>query len=93
MKLDPVESPTIIKYRLVNEDNKHKFKYALTRAQFNICPNDDAREVFTSFDKTFTELYDKHFPVKSKTLNHKDEKSPWITDILINWMKIMVYNQ
>ena len=88
MTLDPDESPTIIKYRLVNEDTKRKFKYALTHAQFNICPNDDAREVFSSFDKTFTELYDKHFPIKSKTLNHKDEKSPWITDILINRMKI-----
>ena len=43
--------------------------------------------MFSGFNKGFTDLYDKHFPIKSKLLNHKDEKSPWVTEILIQKIK------
>ena len=85
--LSAPNTPTVIKYRLVNDDTKRKFKYALNHTQFNTCPNDEAKEVFSGFNNDFTDLYDKHFPIKSKTLNYKDEKSPWVTDILIQKIK------
>ena len=43
--------------------------------------------MFSGFNKEFSELYNKHFPIKSKILNHKDEKSPWVTEILIQKIK------
>ena len=46
--------------------SKRKFKYALSHIQFNTCPNDEAKEVFSGFNKGFTDLYDKHFPIKRK---------------------------
>ena len=85
--LSAPNTPTVIKYRLVNDDTKRKFKYALNHTQFNTCPNDEAKEVFSGFNNDFTDLYDKHFPIKSKTLNYKDEKSPWVTDTLIQKIK------
>ena len=50
---------------------------------FDISSSDEAREVFSEFCETFTELYDKIFPIKSKTLNYKDIRSPWVTDTLL----------
>merc|ERR1712030_52244 len=87
VRLSAPNTPTVIKYRLVNDDTKRKFKYTLNHTQFNTCSNDEAKEVFSGFNNDFTDLYDKHFPIKSKTLNYKDEKSPWVTDTLIQKIK------
>ena len=43
--------------------------------------------MFSGFGGTFNELYDKYFPIMSKTLNNKDIKSPWINDYLKDKMK------
>ena len=74
---------TIIQYRLVDDLTKSTSKNALTYTQFNTCTTDEAKEVFSEFSETFTELYDKTFPIKSKTLNYKDIRSPWVTDTLL----------
>ena len=39
--------------------------------------------MFSEFSEIFTELYDKNFPIKSKALNYKDIRSPWVTDTLL----------
>ena len=70
--LSAPNTPTTIQYRLANDSCKRKFKSALTHSHFNICPDVEAKEVFTAFNKTFTDHYDKKFPIKIKTLNHKD---------------------
>ena len=86
-KIDTNDSK-IIKYRLISENSKRKFKNALNRSIININQHDSAREVFTNFNQTFNKLYDKYFPILTKTTSHKDEVKPWISDILINQMKI-----
>ena len=82
------ETPKTIQYRLVNDETKRNFRYALTHTSFNLNINDDAKDVFPQFNEAFAALYDKHFPIKEKTLTHKAESKPWITDTLINRMKI-----
>ena len=81
--LSAPNTPTVIQYRVVDDLSKGKFKNDLTHTQFNTCTTDEAKEVFSEFSETFTELYDKNFPIKSKTLNYKDIRSPWVTDTLL----------
>ena len=81
--LSAPNTPTTIQYRLADDSCKRKFKSVLTHTQFNICPDVEAKEVFSAFNEKFTEHYDKKFPIKTKTLNHKDIKSPWVTDTLL----------
>ena len=76
-------TPTVIQYRLVDDYTKRKFKNALNHTHFNTRPTADAKEVFSEFIETFTALYDKSFPIKSKTLTYKDIRSPWVTDTLL----------
>ena len=86
--LNSPDAPKTIQYRVVNDATKRNFKYALTNTLFNLSTNDDAKDIFSQFNKTFTDLYDKHFPIKEKTLTSKAESKPWITEVLINRMEI-----
>ena len=44
--------------------------------------------ILTNFNETFNELYNRYFPIFTKTITPKDETKPWISDILLNQMKI-----
>ena len=77
----------VIDHRLITENSKRKFRQALIRSNLLIY-HTDAKEEFSHFNIIFNELYNKYFPVYKKTITHKDETKPWITDILINQMKI-----
>ena len=48
----------------------------------------ETKQVFSRFGETFDDLYNKYFPIMSKTLTHKEEKNPWINDDLISKIKI-----
>ena len=82
------ESTKVIKYRLISENSKRKFKHALTRSNIYINQNGNAKDGFSNFNGILNELYNKHFPILTKTVTYKDEAKPWINDILINQMKI-----
>ena len=77
----------IIKYRLINENSKRKFRHAIARSNMNN-PQHNAKEDFSNFNTTFNNLYNKFFPIITKTITQKDEAKPWITDTLVNEMKI-----
>ena len=87
IKLDN-ESNKVIRYRLITENGKRKFKHAIARFNADNLQQSDAKEESSNFIKHFNELYDKYFPICTKTITHKDETKPWIDDILINQMKI-----
>ena len=80
-------TPKVIQYRLVDENRKRKFRDALSRQQ-NYMNNSEAKQVFSGFGETFDDLYNKYFPITSKTLTHKEEKKTWINDDLISKIKI-----
>ena len=67
-------TPKVIQYRLVDENRKRKFRDALSRQQ-NYMNNSEAKQVFSGFGETFDDLYNKYFPIMSKTLTHKEEKN------------------
>ena len=87
IKLDN-ESNKVIRYRLITENGKRKFKHAIARFNTDNLQQSDAKEESSNFIKHFNELYNKYFPIRTKTITHKDETKPWIDDILINQMKI-----
>ena len=87
IKLDN-ESNKVIRYRLITENGKRKFRHAITRYNANNHLHNDAKEESSNFIEHFNELYNKYFPILTKTITHKDETKPWVNDILINQMKI-----
>ena len=40
------------------------------------------------FKKTFSDHYEKYFPVRTKSVNHKSTSKPWVTTILAKRIKI-----
>ena len=86
---DNINSPVCTQYRLIEEFNMKKFDLALKQPSFqNILQVNTAEVVHTLFDKEFNMSYDKHFPIKTKTLKEKDIQKPWINDKLKRCMKI-----
>ena len=86
---DNVNSPVTTQYRLIEEFNMRSFDYALKQPTLqNVFQLNTAEIVHTTFDKEFNILYDKHFPIKTKTLKEKDIQKPWICDRLKRCMKI-----
>ena len=41
--------------------------------------NGTVNEVYDTFLKTLTDIYDTNFPIREYTLKNKDIKSPWIS--------------
>ena len=81
-------SNKVIKYRLITESSKRKFKHAISRYNTNNQQHSNAKEDFSNFIEHFNELYNKYFPILTRTITYKDETKPWINDILLNQMKI-----
>ena len=82
------ECNKVIRYRLMTENGKRKFKNAIARYNANNHLQSDAKEESSNFTNYFNEHYNKYFPILTRTITHKDETKPWIDDILINQMKI-----
>ena len=80
---------TEIKYRSINDFNQRKFNYQLTHSDiFNIFNVNDGQVAFSMFFETFNNLYDRYFPITSKTLSTKDLEKPWINDVIKKRMSI-----
>ena len=71
---------TYIYYRMINDNTLRKFKDALEN---NIDINEiftiySGQQAFSKFYVLFNNLYDHHFPIKSKKLTRKGMLKPWI---------------
>ena len=78
-----------IKYRLIDDFRIRKFKSALINSFNNSIKHiNNAPEAFTKFYLIFDQLYNKHFPIVTKTLTRKSILKPWVTDSLVRKIKI-----
>ena len=78
-----------IKYRTIDNISTCKFKQELNATFLNTLSNiDDAPKAFGIFHARFQTLYDKYFPIKYKTLTTKSLLKPWVTNALVNKIKI-----
>ena len=83
------DKPQVIKYRLVDSMRTHKFKSALTISYNDSIRNiHNAKEAFSKFLNIFDHLYNKHFPIVTKTMTKKSILKPWVTDSLVRKIKI-----
>lgn len=84
-----IDKNSEIKYRSINEYNQRKFNYQLTHSDiFNIFNINDGKIAFSMFFKTFSDLYDRYFPITSKTISTKDLEKPWINNVILKRMSI-----
>ena len=83
------EENCAIKYRVIDEFTIRKFKFALL-ISLNSLLNDatDPQTAFTKFYLLLDELYNKYFPIKTKSVSKKAQQKPWINQTLVNRIKI-----
>ena len=82
-------NPVIIKYRNIDSVSLRKFKCALNNSLINtVYEVSDAELAFELFLNTFSELYEKYFPIRTKSLSNKSASKPWVTTILAKRIKI-----
>ena len=87
--LDFQDKPQVIKYRLIDDFRIRKFKSALNISFINsIKQINIASEAFSKFLLIFDQLYNKHFPIVTKTLTRKSILKPWVSDSLVKKIKI-----
>ncbi|CAL4075658.1 unnamed protein product [Meganyctiphanes norvegica] len=83
------ENSQVIYCRLIDDNRIRKFKSALQLSLTNsLLDVNEASEAFSKFDSKFTELYEKYFPIVSKKITKKSLLKPWVTDILVERIKI-----
>ena len=70
-----------IKFRIHSESNLQNFKNELARALelFHIYESLNIDDQFSIFTNILKNKYEKHCPIKSKTISDKQLKNPWIT--------------
>ena len=69
-----------IKFRLINELNRQLFKRDLCNTHWEfLLTQEDFNTNFGLFFNKFSDLYNKHFPVMTRTLSNKHIINPWIT--------------
>ena len=74
-----------IKFRHFTEANKQLFKRSLNNVEWErLLIEDDVDQNFTLFHDKFKELYNNHFPIKTKNVSIKRIQNPWITSGLLN---------
>ena len=86
----PSKSETFhkIEFRLLNQNNKHKFTQRISHIDWNeILTLNDINCNFEIFFSKIHQLYDECFPIVSKRISEKRLNSPWINQEIINAVK------
>ena len=81
--------PITKQYRVINNMSQRKFNHLLVHSGIlDVLHINSGSIAFTQFLNIFQNTYNEAFPLKTKIVTHKDEQKPWVTEILINRMKI-----
>ncbi len=69
-----------INKRIYSQENQAKFKHDLQNFEWSILNNSpDVNSMYSKFIIVVQNLYDKSFPLTSKTVIVSDKHRPWIT--------------
>ena len=84
-----VEENKSIRYRTFDDFSINKFNFDLLNSLVSLLEGvSDPQTAYTRFHKIIDELYNKYFPVKTKTLGKKAQFKPWVNQVLVNRIKI-----
>ena len=84
-----VEENKSIRYRTFDDFSIKKFNFDLLNSLVSLLEGvSDPQTAYTRFHKLIDESYNKHFPVKIKTLGKKAQFKPWVNQVLVNRIKI-----
>ncbi len=87
--IEPHDKLQEIKFRLIDEFRIRKFKSVLINSfKKSVKHIENAPEAFSKFILIFDQLYNKHFPIVTKTITRKSIQKPWVTDALVRKIKI-----
>ena len=82
-------APKTTQSRLINDFKIRKFKSALQISFLSSLQNiENAQQAFTNFFEIFNSLYDKYFPVITKIVKEKSLLKPWVSESLVQRIKI-----
>ena len=85
----PIDAPKFIFKRTFSASNVDSFKEELLSAQWaEVTEESDAQRAYSKWHNIFSDLYNKHFPIKKVKLGYKNRK-PWLS----NCMKISIMNK
>ena len=78
-----------IKYRTFDDFSIRKFNAALSNSLVSLLEGvSDPKTAFTKFHILIDELYNKYFPLKTRILSKKAQLKPWVSQVLVNRIKI-----
>ena len=78
-----------IKHRTFDDFSIRKFNFALSRSLVSLLEGvNDPKTAYTEFHILIEELYNKYFPIKTRIISKKSQSKPWITQVLVNRIKI-----
>ena len=82
-------STHLIQFRHITNDSRERFKRCLINISWEnlLIDNNDIDTNFNIFIEKFSQLYDKHFPIKNKKISSKRMKTPWLTSGLLTSIK------
>ena len=84
-----MEETKFIKYRSFDDFSIKRFNLALSKSLVSLLEGVfDPKTAFTKFHMLIDELYNKYFPVRTKILSKKAQLKPWISQVLVNRIKI-----
>ena len=72
-------------FREFSEENKQLFTRSLVNVEWeHLLIEHDIESNYSLFHETFQNLYNHHFPIKTKVISFKRMNNPWITSGLMN---------
>ena len=78
---DPLELLT----RVINDENIAKFEEEISATDWNFLHSISTADAkFNAFEKKYEEIYNKHFPLKTKKPNRRKNVKPWI----LEWLQL-----
>ena len=74
------EEKVKIQFRLVNDENKNKFRNLLSNFNWNTIKSNNPDVYADKFNATLDKLYCSSFPLKTKLVSRNHNHNPWIND-------------
>lgn len=85
---DTDDVPKTLRFRDFSENKKNSFKSKLFEEFASFHPEKNDPDMYAKQLNNFLMiLYDKYFPIRTKTISYKRQRSPWITSLILKCIR------